>query len=110
VPNESYNAMLSSLTAIFLALIGVAGVVGGVGIWRAIGIILIVVEAWAKMTPNPKDDEEIAKWRKAYDEKMMLEAARAGTKEAIDTAMGAEREKLTAKALNFVPPHPDVKA
>jgi hypothetical protein len=104
VPNESYNAMLSSLTAIFLALIGVAGAVGGVGIWRAIGIILIVVEAWAKMTPNPKDDEEIAKWRKAYDEKMMLEAARAGTKEAIDTAMGAEREKLTAKALNFVPP------
>ena len=103
VPNESYNAMLSSLTAIFLALIGVAGAVGGVGIWRAIGIILIVVEAWAKMTPNPKDDEEIAKWRKAYDEKMMAEAAKAGTQAAIGEAIGAEREKLTAKALNFAP-------
>ena len=104
VPSESYNAMLTSLTAIFVALIGVAGVVGGVGIWRAIGIILIVVEAWAKMTPNPKDDEEIAKWRKAYDEKMMQEAAKAGTQSAINEAIGAEREKLTAKAINFVPP------
>jgi hypothetical protein len=104
VPSASYDAMLSSLTAIFLALIGVVGAVGGVGIWRAIGIILIVVEAWAKMTPSTKDDEEIAKWRKAYDEKMMTEAAKAGTQAAIGEAIGAEREKLVAKTLNFVPP------
>jgi hypothetical protein len=82
----------------------VVGAVGGVGIWRAIGIILIVVEAWAKMTPSTKDDEEIAKWRKAYDEKMMTEAAKAGTQAAIGEAIGAEREKLVAKTLNFVPP------
>lgn len=102
--------MLGSLTLIFVALIGVSGAVGGVGIWRAIGIILIVVEAWAKMTPSTKDDEEIAKWRRAYDEKMMADAAKTGTKEAIGDAMSAEREKLTAKAINFTPPQPDVKA
>jgi hypothetical protein len=74
VSTEAYDSMLDSLTLIFLALIGVSGAVGGVGIWRAIGIVLIVVEAWAKFTPSPKDDEEIAKWRKAYDEKMAVQA------------------------------------
>jgi hypothetical protein len=100
VPSASYDAMLSSLTAIFLALIGVVGAVGGVGIWRAIGIILIVVEAWAKMTPSTKDDEEIAKWRKAYDEKMMAQAAKEGAKAAVTDAMAEERAKLTAQVVN----------
>jgi hypothetical protein len=100
VPGASYDAMLSSLTAIFLALIGVVGAVGGVGIWRAIGIILIVVEAWAKMTPSTKDDEEIAKWRKAYDEKMMAQAAKEGAKAAVTDAMAEERAKLTAQVVN----------
>jgi hypothetical protein len=64
VSSEAYDSMLTSLTVIFLALLGTVGAVGGVGVWRAIGILLIVVEVWARFTDNKNDDVEVAKWRK----------------------------------------------
>lgn len=108
VSTEAYDSMLNSLTVIFLALLGTVGAVGGVGIWRAIGILLIVVEVWARFTESKTDDIEVAKWRKAYDEKMMAQAVKAGVTEAIEdgkTALREDREAQTAnKALSFVPP------
>jgi hypothetical protein len=100
VSSEAYDSMLTSLTVIFLALLGTVGAVGGVGVWRAIGILLIVVEVWARFTDNKNDDVEVAKWRKAYDEKMMAQAAKEGAKAAVTDAMAEERAKLTAQVVN----------
>jgi hypothetical protein len=100
VSTGAYDSMLDNLTIIFLALLGTVGAVGGVGIWRAIGILLIVVEVWAKFTDSKTDDIEVAKWRKAYDEKMMAQAAKDGAKAAVTDAMAEERAKLTAQVIN----------
>jgi hypothetical protein len=100
------------MTLIFLALISVAGtvggVVGGVSMWRIAGIGLVIAEVVALITPDKRDDAKVAEWRAAYEEKKMAEAAKAGTQAAIGEAIGAEREKLTAKALNVLAPHNSV--
>jgi hypothetical protein len=110
VSSEAYDSMLTSLTVIFLALLGTVGAVGGVGVWRAIGILLIVVEVWARFTDNKNDDVEVAKWRKAYDEKMMAQAVKAGVAEAIEDGKTQLREDREAQAVNKTlnltqPPH-----
>jgi hypothetical protein len=69
-----------------------------------------VVEVWARFTDNKNDDVEVAKWRKAYDEKMMAQAVKAGVAEAIEdgkTQLREDREAQTInKTLNLTqPPH-----
>jgi hypothetical protein len=107
VSSEAYFALLDRMTVIFIALISVAGtvggVVGGVSMWRIAGIGLVIAEVVALITPDKRDDAKVAEWRAAYEEKKMAEAAKAGTQLAISEAIGAEREKLTAKAINFAP-------
>jgi hypothetical protein len=100
IPDAAYYAMLDRLSLLFAVLIGVAGVAGGgtigVALWRIAGVALTVAQIIALITPDKRDDATVAEWKRAYDEKMMAQAAAAGTQAAIDTAMSKEREKLTA--------------
>ena len=84
-----------------LALVGVGGAVAGVGLWRIVGIGITVAEIIAMITPDKRDDAEVAKWRAAYDEKMAATAAAGGVRAEIEREKDRLRESAAAKAANL---------
>ena len=98
--SERYYALLDRLTVLFLALIGVAGVVNGTSLWRIVGFGIKGAELLAFLTPGKQDDIEIAKWRAAYDEKMAAQAAAGGVRAEIEREKEKLRENAAAKSLN----------
>lgn len=98
VASDWYYAMIDRVTVIFLALVGVGGAVAGVGLWRIVGIGITVAEIIAMITPDKRDDVEVAKWRAAYDEKVAGEAAAQGVRGEIEREKAKLREAQSAKA------------
>jgi len=98
--SQRYYAVLDRLTVLFLALIGVAGVVNGAGLWRIVGAAIKGAEILAMLTPDKKDDIEVAKWRAAYDEKMAAQAAAVGVRTEIEREKDKLRENAAAKSIN----------
>lgn len=101
VASDWYYAMIDRVTVIFLALVGVGGAVAGVGLWRIVGIGITVAEIIAMITPDKRDDAEVAKWRAAYDEKMAATAAAGGVRAEIEREKDRLRESAAAKAANL---------
>ena len=99
--SQRYYALLDRLTVLFLALVGVGGAVAGVGLWRIVGIGITVAEIIAMITPDKRDDAEVAKWRAAYDEKMAATAAAGGVRAEIEREKDRLRESAAAKAANL---------